>query len=231
MYFKFEKHLQQMMTKQLSRKIRVLRLVAVVEAYHHYTMMQLNRALLRHDNSWEEAEHLSHWISMLMPHNECSPTDFLHDKNEVSDTVLDHYEEFKKWIKFAGEVGINEKTLAAFCKHVDNWQSAHQLKVLGHIFYPDWLTALYLYLDSAISKTELQNIFVEYSLFSGKAIPANIAKFRKTVIEIENSIAQITNKQIYRAIKKTNINMDMKDLTLENFPEGVVASVNTSTKQ
>jgi len=176
--------------------------LAIVQAYHHYTMMQLNRQLLQHDNSWQEAEHLSHWMSALMPYKESSPTDFLHDKDEVTDTVLSNYDEFKKWIKIAEKAGISEKALTAFCKNVDNLQSAFLLKVFGHIFYPDWLTALFLYLNNAISKTELQNTFVEYSLFSGKAKPANLAGFRKTVLDIEENILQITNKQICRDIKK-----------------------------
>jgi hypothetical protein len=190
-----------MITKHLRRKIRVLRLLAVVQAYHYYTMMQLNRELLRHNNSWQEAEHLSLWVGMLMPYKECSPTDFLHNKNEVCDTVLNHYDEFKKWTRIAEKVGICEKTLAAFCKNVDNLQSVFQLKAFGHIFYPDWLMALYLYLDNAVSKTALQNTFVEYSLFSGKVKPANLTEFRKVVLEIEKNILQITNKQIYRNLK------------------------------
>ena len=188
--------------KHLNRIIRVLRLLAVVQAYHHYTMMQLNRELLQYDNSWQKAEHLSNWMRVLMPYRESTPTDFLHDKNEVTDTVLDNYNEFKKWIKIAEGVGISEKTLTAFCKNVDNLQSVFQLKAFGHIFYPDWLAALFLYLNNAISKTELQNIFVEYSLFSGKAKPANLAEFRKVVSEIEKKIIEISNKQICREIKK-----------------------------
>jgi hypothetical protein len=163
-------------------------------------MMQLNRKLLQHDNSWQEAEHLSHWISVLMPYKGCSPTDFLHDRNDVSDTVLNNYNEFKKWIKITGKVGISEKTLMVFCKNVDNLQSVFRLKAFGHVFYPDWLMVIYLYLDNNISKTELQNTFVEYSLFSGKAKPANLIEFRKTVLEIEKNIMQIANKQIYREI-------------------------------
>ena len=189
-------------TKHINRKIRVLRLLAIVQAYHHYTMMRLYRQLLQHDTNWQEAEHLSHWLKVLIPWKELSPTDFLYDKDEVSDTVLNNYDEFKKWIKIAEEVGISEKTLTAFCKNVDNLQSVFLLKAFGHIFYPDWLRALHLYLDNAISKTELQNTVVEYSLFTGKSKPANFAEFRKTVLEIEKNIMQITNKQICRDVKK-----------------------------
>jgi len=54
--------------KQINRKIRVLRLLAVVQAYHCYTMMELYRKSLQHDNSWEDAEHLSDWVNALMPY-------------------------------------------------------------------------------------------------------------------------------------------------------------------
>ena len=190
-----------MKLKHLNRKIRVLRLLAAVQAYHYYTMMQLNRELLQRDNDWQQAENLSHWMNVFMPYKECSPTDFLHDKDEVSDTVLHNYEEFKKWIQVAEKVGISEQTLTAFCKNVDNLQSVFQLKAFGHIFYPNWLMALYLYLDNAVSKAELQNVFVEYSLFSGKAKPANLTEFRKVVLDIEKTILQIATKQIYRAMQ------------------------------
>ena len=190
------------MLKHLNRKIRVLRLLAVVQAYHHYAMMQLNRQLLDIDNSWQDAECLAHNIQMLMPWKKSKPSDFMHNKKEVSDEVLDNYEEFQKWVKKAEEVFITEKTLTAFCKNVDNLQSVFRLKAFGHIFYPWWLEALSAYLDDLISKIEVQNAFVEYSLFTGKPRPADIAEFRKVVVEIEESILQITNKQLSREMKK-----------------------------
>ena len=189
-----------MATKNLHRIIRVMRLLAVVQTYHYYTMMQLNRQLLQIDNNWKDAEHMSHWMNVLFPFKETNPTDFLYDKDEVSDEALDNYAGFKKWMGIAGTMGISEKTLTAFCKKVDNCQSAFRLKTLGHIYYPDWLLALLLYLNQSISKAELQQIFVEFS-FSGKAKPANIAGFRKTILDIEKTILQISNKQANRECK------------------------------
>jgi hypothetical protein len=189
-----------MTAKHVNRIIRVLRLLAVVQAYHHYTVMQLNSKLLHIDNRWKDAEHLSHWMNVLMPYKETCPTDFLHNKDEVSDEVLDNFDEFKKWVKIAESVCISEKTLTAFCKNVDNLQSVFRLKALGHIFYPEWLMSLFLYLNHAISKTELQNRFVEYSFFTGKPKPANFAEFRKVVLEIETIVLQITVKQINRDV-------------------------------
>ena len=183
-----------------------MRLFAVVKAYHHYTVMELYRKSLQIENSWKDAEHLSYWMNALMPYRDCSPTDFLHDKNETTDVVLDNYDAFKKWTKIADAAGVSEKTLTAFCKNVDNLQSVFRLKAFGHIFYPDWLMALFLYLNNAISKAELKKAFVEYSLFTGKPEPADIAEFRKVVMEVEEVVSQITNKQINRDIKnKTKI--------------------------
>jgi hypothetical protein len=161
-------------------------------------MMELYRKSLQIENTWKDAEHMSYWMNVLMPYRECSPTDFMHDKNETTDVVLDNYNELKIWVKIAGSAGISEKTLMAFCKNVDNLQSVFRLKAFGHIFYPDWLMALLLYLKNSISKTELQKRFVEYSLFTGKPEPADIAEFRKVVLEIEEVISQIANKQIKR---------------------------------
>ena len=188
--------------RHLTRKIRILRLLAVVRAYHHYSMMEMHRQVLQHDNTWEEAEQLSDFMSVIAPHMEHSPTDFLHDKDETSDIVLTNYEDFKKWQKIAEGVDISEKTLLAFCKNVDNLQSVFGLKALGHIFYSEWLMALFLYVNDSISKTDLQKIFVEYSLFTGKLEPPNLTLFGKTMFEIEEKILEIANKQTNRSIEK-----------------------------
>jgi len=189
-------------TKQINRVLRVMRLFAVVQAYHYYTVMQMGRELLKIDNSWEDAENMSDLMNMLLPHKETSPTDFMHDKDEVSNEILDNYDGFKMWLRIAKAMDISEETLTAFCKNVDHLQTAFRLKVFGHIYYPEWLMAFILYLNHKISKEDLQNSFVEYSLFSGKPKPADFAGFRKTILEIEEAISQIADKQTIRNKKK-----------------------------
>jgi hypothetical protein len=188
--------------KKLKRRKRVLRLLAVVQAYHHYTMMQMSSNILQHDTNWKEAEQMSDFVNMLMPYRETSPSDFIHDKDVVTDEALDNYNGFKKCITAAKTVGISEKTVTAFCKNVDNYQSVFRLKGFGHIYYSEWLMALFAYINKAISKEELQIAFVEYSLSTGKPKPANVALFRKTIMEIEEVILQISNKQISRSLTK-----------------------------
>ena len=119
--------------KHLNRKIRVLRLLAVTRAYHHYTMMELYRKSLQHDNTWADAEHLSDFMNAIMPYGESSPKDFLHDKDEMADTVLQNYEEFKRWTELVERTCISEKTLTAFCKNVDNLSEMSIPATLGRI--------------------------------------------------------------------------------------------------
>jgi len=56
---------------------------------------------------------------------------------------------------------------------------------------------------------EYQPLYVRFKLYfkymneGHKGKPANIAEFRKTVLEIENNISQIANKQIERSAKNS----------------------------
>jgi len=184
--------------KYINRIARVMRLLVTIQAYHHYTMMQMSRQLLQVDNSWQDAEHMSNLVNMMMPFLESSPTDFIHNKDEVSDEALDNYNGFKKWVKIAQITGISEKTLTAFCKNVDNSHSVIRLRILGHMYYPDYLKAFLLYLNKSISKTQLQNSFVEFTI-SGKTKPANFAMFRKVILDIEKTMEQIKKKQMSRS--------------------------------
>ncbi|MDR1742374.1 MAG: hypothetical protein LBR48_00960 [Dysgonamonadaceae bacterium] len=75
---------------------------------------------------------------------------------------------------------------------------------IWHIFYPEWLTAIFLYQHEEITKAELQATMVEYSLFSGKTVPPHLCLFRKTLLDIEQTLAQIERKQLARKIKRTH---------------------------
>ena len=191
-----------MTERQLDRIYRVKRLLAIVKAFHHYTTMQLNQALLKEGNSWKVAEILSEFMNVIAPERNCMPSDFLHDNDEVSNHVLDNYKEYKIWEKNAESVGIEPKTLMAFCKNVENTQSVHQLKMMGHLYYSLWLTDILCYLNNVISKTELEQRFVEFNIITLKPHPANIAMFRKTLLEIEALILNIKIKQLMRACIK-----------------------------
>jgi hypothetical protein len=61
--------------------------------------MQLYRKSLQIENTWKDAEQMSYWMNVLMPYKACSPTDFMHNKDEDTDVVLDNYDNFKNMDK------------------------------------------------------------------------------------------------------------------------------------
>ena len=190
--------------KNLDRKLRVLKLHAIVMAFSQYTQMELHRSLIKHKNDWNDAENTKNLIHFFFPDRELKTEDFLLSKDELSDEVIDRYNEFKSWIPVIRFLGIPEKTVKAFCKNVDNTASIWLLKSTGHLYYPFYFGAIYKYLDGTISKEELKKSFVEYSIFTGKATPVRLRLFRRTIIKIEKLIDEIMTKQAARSGKSVN---------------------------
>ena len=180
------------------RKLRVLKLLVIVQAYSAYRIMHLDREAMLIENSWQEAERLHRNISAIFPYSKSSVESFIYNKQESADESLKYYDKFKYWLNLAKSVCITETALTAFCKNVESGSSVYWLKCLGHLYYGDWLTSLYQYLEQKITKRQLQASLVEYSLFTGKSIPANMARFRKDMIEIERVITDIYCKQLNR---------------------------------
>ena len=187
--------------KNIDRKLRVLRLHAIVRAYSAYTQMELNREIMLHKNDWNEAQKTRDLIRFFFPDKELKIEQFIYNKNELSDKALDFHDEFKSWIPVAEFLGIPEKTLTAFCKNVDKTCSIFHLKSTGHLHYPMYFNAIYQFLDGKTTKEDMMKSFVEYSVFTGKATPIRLSWLRHSVIEIEKLVNEIVLKQATRSGK------------------------------
>ena len=183
------------------RKLRILKLLVIVQAYSAYRMMYLESEMMQIEHSWQDAVQMQQKINAIFPLSNASVESFIYNKQELADEALKYYDKFKYWLGFAESVCISETVLTAFCKNVEGGSSAYWLKCLGHLYYGDWLTSLYLYLCKTITKKQLQSHLVEYSLFTGKVTPANMARFRKNMAEIERLITDIHFKQLNRKFK------------------------------
>jgi hypothetical protein len=188
-------------TKLMGRKFRILRLLAIVQAYSAYRMMNLDREAMSIENNWQNAEHLQQSLNAIFPYSNTSIESFIYDKQKLADEALQYYDKFNYWVHFAESVCITETALIAFCKNVESGSSGYWLKCLGHLYYGDWLISLLLYLNREITKEQLHANLVEYSLFTGKTTPANMAHYRKDMVEIERVINEIHYKQLIRKNK------------------------------
>jgi hypothetical protein len=190
--------------KTIDRKIRVVRLNAIVRAFSAFTEMELNRSLMYRKNDWREAEKTRDLIHLFFPDRAIKTEQFLYRQNDLAEKALSLYDEYKKWLYAAGIMGIPESTVNAFCRNADKTFSLWMLKATGHLHYPLYLDSISRYLDGTISKRKLKDSFVEISIFDGKKNPANLRLFRRAIIRMESLLDEILQKQADRRRMSVN---------------------------
>ena len=206
------------LAKRISRQQRALRLSAIVNAYSAFTQMELGRCLLKSKNDWSQAEKTKDLIQFFWPDRELKVEDFIHNKNEQADKVIDKYEEYKAWIPVIEFLGVPGKTVEAFCRNVDKANSIWMLKTLGHLHYPLYFSALNRYLGGEISKEDLKKSFVEYSILDGSTRPIDSRLFRRSIVKIEKLIDEIMTKQAHRR------GVTVNEFINENRLKGVIGA-------
>ena len=181
--------------KKFVRRIgRVMRLMALAKTYYHYKVVYMNHQMLQSNNSWEKAEKLSDAWNTVTPNLEYSPTDFIHDKDELTNEIIEHYEESKYWIDFAIQVGLSLRTLTMFCGNDSNLLPTYKFKEIGYIFYSKFIMALYLYINEKLSKKELLDAYFD-KMYLKEHKPASVAEFRRTLLDIEKEVEIIEGLQ------------------------------------
>lgn len=189
------------LNREYARMKRVLNLFLLVNAYHHYTLLELHTNILKSDNSYKDAESMSGMINSLF-NRETKPSDFIHDNQEVANEALDNYESLQMWLSSAEENNITPQSVIAFCKAVEYGEKVIWLKTLGHLYYPEYLRNLILYMTGAISRNDLMERFIEYSVFTQTTHKASFVHFRKSLLKIEELYNAIDSKQKSRSKTK-----------------------------
>ena len=179
--------------KKFVRRIRrVMRLMAVAKTYYHYRTVYFNTQILKLDIDWDRAEKMRDMWNIIKPHSNFSPADFIYDKEEITNELIEHYKESKYWIDFALQVGLDVKTLTAFCGNIHDLQPTYKFKDSGYVFYSKFFMAIYLYLNERLSKKELMDAYFDKE-YPKEQKPASLAEFRKTFLDIEKEIEEIEN--------------------------------------
>lgn len=192
--------------KKSNRLLRIFKLHALFFAYRHYTQMELKRRLIGAENSWKSAEKTQSLVKYLFPDWETKVTDFIHTKDELTDDVLECWNNYMECGKVANFLGISTENLEAFCKHVVRSGNYWTLNGIEYFHYPMYLDGLYQYANGDITKQDLyKKYFVEYSVFDKKKRPANLMLFRKNIVLVENILEDIRVKQEARK-RKISIN-------------------------
>jgi hypothetical protein len=183
-------------TGSVRRAWRILRLRFLTAAFAGYLHIDLKRRLLESKNTWKSAEEAKALAEFLFPEKEVKTEDFIHDKNALSDEIIDRYGDLKRSMGICCPIlGIPERAVVAFCRHERANRRVFLMAETDCAHYDMYLRNLYLYVNGQIGKDELKNGFFETSIFRPGKHPANLARFRRSMIRAEILLDEIMEKQ------------------------------------
>jgi hypothetical protein len=181
---------------------RILRLTFLTEAFEKYLNIELKRRLLESENTWKSAEQAKVLVALFFPGKETKTEDFIHDKNMLSDEIIDGYGEFKKFVSEYGPAfNIPEGAVMAFCKHEKENRQIFPLAEIDCIHYDVYLNNLFSYVTGEIGKEQLKNSIVMTFPFSLKKQSLNISRFRRSMIRAELLLEEMQRKMENREVK------------------------------
>ncbi|KAA6348671.1 hypothetical protein EZS27_003904 [termite gut metagenome] len=184
------------MRKQRQRN-RIFKLFFIVSMYNIFYQMTLKSRVLNCSNSFEAAEKTATLMNMIFPDKDISPREFIHDRNEVSNEVIQEYESYKSLLSYCETAGVSRRTLEAFCNK-ELYEKSIFILPFDHFYYETYLGAILDYLNGITTIENMKSNFFEISLFTKGKKAANLCRFRKAMIKIELLINEILGKQIER---------------------------------
>jgi hypothetical protein len=200
--------------KKYMRMRRIIRLRFLLAAFRMHEYIELKGSILRIKNKLKEAEGAKRLAEILLPGREVKMEDFLHGDNKLADEIIDGYREFRSHLKVCADMGIPEETVLAFCKNEHTNRRILWMAEIDCFHYEMYLHDLFCYVNGEITADKLREGFFEILLFSGTKQPANIRRFRRSIVRLEILIDEIQTRQDVRAVRKMvyeNIRFGKKD--------------------
>ncbi|WGK93763.1 MULTISPECIES: hypothetical protein [Flavobacterium] len=188
--------------RKISQRQRIIRLLLLSHAYRLYSKISINHSLLRSSNNYQNAEKMSDFVNFIFNVQKSIPSDFIYNKNELTNEIIDDHKEFSELVKGWEKVdnNVSKNLIEAFCKAIEHGNKCIALKISPFAIYQ--FQALFSYSISEMSKKSLLEELCEYSLFTNNILPINGKKIRYTINEIERLYNEISDKQKQRSIAK-----------------------------
>jgi hypothetical protein len=135
---------------------------------------------------WKQAESLSDFCNQIVKTRETKPQEFIIDKNESSDNVIEEYLILKDCIKQI-KIRLGAKGKDELYKSVKAFYRKRSYCYQMDSFYTFLINGLFMYANRMITFQEfLNNYCFEVSLFSGKRSPVKLRK----IIKMSNHILE-----------------------------------------
>jgi len=190
--------------KNFNRIQRLQKILVLSSAYCHFTKLTVYNTLLKSKNNYAEAENVSDFLNNIFK-QETVPSDFLHNKDELTNEIIEEYNGYKGWAngELVNHLFENKKIVDAFCKSVEFQNKIMLLKCDNTYLFRTHIAYLINYLLNKVEKVDLEEKLIDFSLFSGEPKKLSFNRFRRKIISIENLYQEIDAKQKTRT-KKIN---------------------------
>jgi len=184
---------------KINQQQRLMRLWVLSETFHQYKIVDLDSKLLKCDNTWESADRTAGIMNLIVPHKQYKVEDFLHNKDELCDSIIDRHESFRRHLGSCEDLGMSKEAVYSFCKNVIHHNRFWGLNSYYGIHCRHFLFYLVQYFDGKLPRDELVDVLSFRSLSGESMGRKNLTVFRNACIEMENLYTEIETKQKIRA--------------------------------
>lgn len=191
-----EEHISQVMSHPIC--CRVFLMHTVLSGYSLFHSIETKKGCTDINITYKEAEYIAERYEEITG-MEVKATDFLHDKDELANELLDDYQEYHSLLKNFDDT--IRPIVNAYYHHLFYHRKVNDTEIMSLLVA---LTAFGNYAAGIIDKEELKNSFIEFDLFKRKAVVIDSMYARHNFMNFEKDFNDICLKQLNRRQKKSN---------------------------
>lgn len=186
----------QMMNHSICRRVMLMH--TVLTGYSLFDSIQTKKGCANSNITYKDAEYIAERYEEITG-VEVKATDFLHDKNELANELLDDYQKYHSLLENFDET--IQPIVNAYYHHLFYKRRLHITETKPLLVA---MTAFINYVLGTIDRKELKNSFIMIDLVKRKSFVVDSMYARHNFISLEKEFNDICIKRANRALKKSN---------------------------
>jgi hypothetical protein len=123
--------------------------------------------------------------------SETTPSDFIESEDDSIDKVIDSNKEYKA---FLNKTFLNKEIVDSFCRATEH----NNMSLKFNIGFNHQIKILTLYNSGQLSKSQFEESFVDFCIFTRSTKKINLKQFKNTINSIEKLYIEILLKKTQR---------------------------------
>lgn len=177
---------------------RVMLMHTVLTGYSLFDSIQTKKNCTNSNITYKDAEYIAERYEEIT-NIEVKATDFLPDKNELANKLLDDYQKYRSLLENFDDT--MRPIMNAYYHHLFYNRRIHNTETMPLLIA---LTAFANYAAGIIDKEELKRNFIAIDLYNKKTVMIDSRYARHNFINLEKDFNDICIKQANRTLKKSN---------------------------